>query len=284
MTLDALNTSYALFGVGAGLVASPLLLLSRVRPLAFVVGVPVACSAALIARGAADARLVLCVLGLGAVALGAPRRGAALAVIVAAVLVGSVPTSVPLPLRCWLIVVAVLTSWGAQRVGSVAPRWLAAAGILGVATGVWLAVPDTEAAVLVLGTTLVACAACAPHADVPLPPLPTAAWAAVMMPILWAGAWGAPGRPSALWGALATAGPLLVLGLVRLPLRLPLARSTVLVLALGQMTAVVAGARWAARTSSMGVGMLRSAVILAASAGTVLAAYEAQHRMLGDDE
>ncbi len=165
----------------------------------------------------------------------------------------------------WLLsaAVIVIAAVGLRRwTGAVSGR---VPGLLLVvsAAGVWLAVPDTEAALVVLGTIIPLAVVGAVVESHDLPTVPVALWAAVVLDVVVWAAWGARGRPAALPGALACAGVLLVAH--AWPRRTAGTWPVVAV----HVAAVLAAARWASRTESVWVGTVRAALVVAATAAVL---------------
>jgi hypothetical protein len=94
-----------------------------------------------------------------------------------------------------------------------APSWLPAALLGATAVGVAAAVPDTEAALRVVGglAAVGALALVAPLLRVPT--APPGAWMAAAATVVWAEAVGSAGRPAAFFGTLACYGAIVALPL-----------------------------------------------------------------------
>ena len=153
---------------------------------------------------------------------------------------------------------------------SVAPAWIAAL-VLVTEAGVWMAVPDTEAAVALLaaGIPFAVPAAIAPRR--PAGPAHFGAanvlpWIGLALVVAWAAVWGASARPSVEPGALAC----FALALVA-PWTIPKAYAGrhAVSLVVVHAVAVVAAARWATRSATTAGGALRGLAILAVLAGAV---------------
>lgn len=279
--LDAFNPRDALAGAAAGAVAVALGTIPWRRPALAIAGFGVITSLALVWRDLGEARLAVAT-GVGAVAGSAAlRRPVQLAVLGAlGAVTATVPTGVPIGARFVLAAMVVLLGWGFEALGSRAPRWTMALVALAGVGGIWAAVPDTEAPVLVLGATAVAALACVPRPAEPLGPVPAAVWGAAAVPALWAAAWGAPGRPAALWGALAGAAVPITVGAIALfgwrrspadgrPATWPGQLATAV--AAVQVACALAGARWAARTAALATGAWRAGLItVVGAAATIL--------------
>ncbi len=162
----------------------------------------------------------------------------------------------------------VLAGAGAARLTTMAAPPVVAGAVLLTALGVWLSVPDTEAPILVVGA-LAVWATVAWWTPTMAEPGRAGDWMALAAVIGWATLVGARGRPASAVGALACWGVVVVIPVVmRGTRRVP---HPAIVLGL-QAATVLAAARWAARVDDVGQGLLRAAVVLAASAAaTVLA-------------
>lgn len=279
--LDAFNPRDALAGGAAGAVAVALGVIPWRRPAFAIAGFGVLTSLALVWRDLGEARLALAT-GVGAVAGSAALRWPAQLAVLGAMgaVTATVPAAVPIGARFALAAIVVLLGWGFEALGSRAPRWTTALVALAGVGGIWAAVPDTEAPVLVLGATAVAALACVPRPAEPLGPVPAAVWGEAAVPALWAAAWGAPGRPAALWGALAgaavpiTVGAIALVGWWRSPVDgRPAAWPGQLAAAVAavQIGCALAGARWAARTAALAAGAWRASLVaVVGAAATIL--------------
>jgi hypothetical protein len=273
--LEAFNPRDAAAGAAAGLAALTLSALRWRRPLPVIVPIGVLTSVTLVLRDLADLRLVIAsVVSVGMGLFVRHWWSDLTGIAVAATLVGMIPVAVPAPARLALAATTALAALGLHRLSCSAPRASTAAVTVLAVGGVWAAVPDTEAPVLVLAAAGVAALACLLHPQRPITS-PAAAWGAAIAPAIWAAAWGAPGRPAALWGALAGFTVLGTIGLAELAARwarggaetwqVAMTPATTLALAGIQATCVVGAARWAARTSSLGDGALRATAVLVAA-------------------
>lgn len=139
--------------------------------------------------------------------------------------------------------------------------------------GMWLAVPDTEATITLgmvwlpfalLSITIHGRPTRALH-----PLLAAVPWLTAAMVAAWAAAWGAAARDRALPGALACFGAALVVPWVLVVARRALLPTVIVAL---HVAAVIAAARWAARAPSVGTGVVRSVIVLAALAAIAAAA------------
>jgi hypothetical protein len=165
------------------------------------------------------------------------------------------------------IAVAVVAGVGWARLGRTHPIELVATTVLLTSIGVWLAVPDTEAAVTCVAAfaPLVVLALVASrrvgHGIGWGDGLAILGWIGVAEVVAWAAAWGSTGRTSTLPGALAGFGVALVvpwIGVLSGRQVLPGAWLVVV-----QLLAIVAAARWAARASTLSGGLLRALAVLA---------------------
>jgi hypothetical protein len=270
----SLNVDYLLGGIGAGLVAAALVLLRFRRPQpALAAGV---IGASLVAlhlgeRGggvsvAASIAVLSCLL---------PKRLQPAGLLAAVMLLAfDPPFAMPIGLLLALSVAVVATAYGARTVsgwlttgdtsaeGTLPSRVPPLAVFITIA-GVWLAVPDTEAPLVVLGAALPLVGLALVLGAPGLTAVPLALWGAIAIDVFGWGAWGARGRPAALVGALACAGILLLVPLLR-PL-LERGRGAVALLGVHAITVLLA-ARWASRTDDIWLGVARSALVLTAAA------------------
>jgi hypothetical protein len=143
-------------------------------------------------------------------------------------------------------------------------RWMVVLVILTPA-GVWAAVPDTEAAVALLAAWLpfAAFGVAAGRHRMPKPEAPWIWWCALASVPAWAVAWGASAREPAVPGGLACFGVALVVPWL---VDRSGGRLDVGWLIGVQLVAVVAAARWAARASTVGGGVLRGTVVVVGAA------------------
>jgi hypothetical protein len=193
-------------------------------------------------------------------------RPLVVAALAAAVAVALALSGAGLPVGGRVVAVAgaagAVAGLGARRLErQVAPAATAVSVLLGV-LGVWLAVPDAEAPVLVLGA--VACWAVAAW-WVPTLAEPGGAvgWVALAAVVGWAAAVGGRGRPAAIAGALACWGVVVVVPTVAAAIRRVPPAAAVLGL---QAVTVLAASRWAARVDDVAAGVVRSVLVLVVSA------------------
>lgn len=166
------------------------------------------------------------------------------------------------------VAVAAAAGVGARRLHDERGRPVATSVLLATAAGIWAAVPDTEAAVVVLSSW-------APLAGAGLRPEPAGesrmppvvAWCALALVAAFAAVWGADAREQAMPGALACFGLALVVPALEATRR-ALPRPALLVVL--HAAAVVAAARWATRVDSVGAGLARALAVLAALGLAVL--------------
>lgn len=168
-----------------------------------------------------------------------------------------------------VVVVAVATGAvagpGARRLERQVAPGATAASVLLTTFGVWLAVPDTEASVVVLGAVAVWAVAAWAVAALAEPGR-ALDWTALAATVAWAAAVGGRGRPAAIAGALACWGMVLVVPAVAaVTRRVP----TVPALVGLQVVTVVAASRWAAPVDDVAVGIARSAVVLVTATALV---------------
>jgi hypothetical protein len=230
-TTESLHVTDAFVGVSCGTVAAGGAWLLRRAPPAALLAV----------AGGAIAAMVIAV-GTGLV--GDVRAGAAVA--------GSAA--------------AAIAAVGLTRLAAELPRWAVAVIVFVTAGGVWLAVPDTEAAVACAAAlapaVLLVVAVRDTDIAAPGPGRPVVGWFAlgwfaVAMAPAWAAVWGSAGRSASLPGALACFGVALAGALV-----LPTVHGRALAWIGAQAVTVVLSARWAARAPTVATGTLRAAAVL----------------------
>jgi hypothetical protein len=200
-----------------------------------------------------------------AVAVGVARSR--LRPLVVVLLAGAVAASLALtgaafPADGRVVVVAaatgVVAGIGAHRLERRVAPAVTASSVLLTALGVWLAVPDAEAPVVVLGAVAVWGVA-AWWLPAVAEPGRVVDWMALTAVVGWVAAVGSRGRPAAIAGALACWGVVLVVPVVAgIVHRVP---SPVAVVGL-QVAAVLAASRWAARVDEVADGIARSVVVL----------------------
>jgi hypothetical protein len=182
---------------------------------------------------------------------------------------------------------ALVAGAGFCAAGRHLPGWATVILAWAPALGVWLAVPDTEAAVAVLacatvvGTGLVGTSVVATIVGNPTLRTIEAAllpWALVALPIALAASWGAEGRPAALPGALACfAMPCVLAGLATLHRPVPAVRFLVPL----HLVVILAASRFAARTNDLLTGALRTVVVVVVATAAVGAASWLNERSRG---
>jgi hypothetical protein len=199
--------------------------------------------------------------------------------------VGTALTEIPPGWMVASVLTALVAGAGFCAAGRRLPAWATVILAWAPALGVWLAVPDTEAAVAVLACGTVvgsgvigaigARAVGATFSTRKPSPLP---WALVALPIALAASWGSEGRPAALPGALACfAVPVVLAGLAALRRPFPDARLLVPL----HLLVVLAASRFAARTSDLLTGVLRTVVLLVVAAAAAGAASWLSERSRG---
>lgn len=162
---------------------------------------------------------------------------------------------------------------------AVSLRWTVVLVMI-TASGVWAAVPDTEAAVTVIAAWLPFAVLGVVYGRGQTPP-PTRiwiAWCALALAPAWAVAWGASARPEAVPGALACFGVAVVVPwILRVPSRAVDPRWLVAI----HVVVVIAAARWAARAPTVREGIVRGAIVVLAVAVVMAASSAVSARRAG---
>lgn len=261
----AYHPSELMIGLVVGLVGTVLAIAMR-RATAW--GVLALAAIVLVARGSMPVLLGLAIVF--AIPLSSPRATGLRSALGIACVMSLVAWGVPAAMPWWARIVTpssvLVAAVGLRRIGA-GTRWLAPV-VLGVSSaGIWLSVPDTEVAIFVMGVlapVVLSTASSKRFGAMRFDALPT--WSCATL-VSCAAMLGSKGRPAVLPGALMCWGLAIGFGLVWLPKVIRVPRSLVSTKAatvvMAHIAVVLAGSRWAARTTSITASVVRSTTLLA---------------------